>query len=129
MTSAYSGYNTDVNGFRETLKPLVGGRKRISALILGTGGASNAVAYVLKIMDIPFIYVSRSPDNKDQISYADLTPEIISDHQLIINTTPVGMFPKVRRSASNTLSIPKCKAHPVRPYLQPKRDNIPQTWP
>lgn len=94
------GYNTDVNGFRETLKPLVGGRKRISALILGTGGASSAVAYVLKIMDIPFIYVSRSPDNNDQISYAGLTPEIISDHQLIINTTPVGMFPKVEDAPS-----------------------------
>jgi shikimate dehydrogenase len=89
------GYNTDVIGFEETLKPLVAGRKDISALILGTGGASNAVAFVLQKLHIPYTYVSRVPKNKEQFSYKDLTEKILHKYQLIINTTPVGMFPVV----------------------------------
>jgi len=89
------GYNTDVIGFEETLRPLLADRKSDAALILGTGGASNAVAYVLHKMKIPFIYVSRTPANKNERSYTELTSEIINRHRLIINTTPVGMFPLV----------------------------------
>jgi shikimate dehydrogenase len=89
------GYNTDVIGFEETLKPLVAGRKDISALILGTGGASNAVAFVLQKLHIPYTYVSRVPKNKEQFSYKDLTEKLLHKYQLIINTTPVGMFPLV----------------------------------
>ncbi len=63
-----------------------------SALILGTGGSSRAVAYGLKKMGIDFSYVSRKGSG---IDYADLNPEIMAHHKLIINCTPVGMFPEI----------------------------------
>ena len=86
------GFNTDVIGFEETLKPLLMGEK-IAALILGTGGASNAVSCVLNKLNIPFTFISRSPRNHNQLDYTGLTPEMIQSHHLIINTTPVGMYP------------------------------------
>lgn len=89
------GYNTDAIGFEETLKPLINGRNNLSALILGSGGASNAVAFVLNKLNISYFLVSRTPINKDQISYTEITEKILSKHQLIINTTPVGMYPQV----------------------------------
>ena len=65
----------------------------INALILGTGGSSLAVAYSLDLMGIKYRYVSRNPINREILSYIDLTEETIKNHQLIINTTPLGMFP------------------------------------
>jgi len=64
------------------------------ALILGTGGASKAVRYVFKELGIDFKMVSRKP-RTGWLTYSDLTPEIISKAPLIINTTPLGMFPNV----------------------------------
>lgn len=89
------GFNTDIIGFRESLIPHL--HKKIkSALILGTGGASKAIAFVLKQLDIPFTFVSRnSGDNK--IAYEELSPDLITNNLLIVNTTPVGMFPDVNR--------------------------------
>jgi len=63
-------------------------------LILGTGGASKAVAAALKMLNIDFLYVSRTAKNKNTISYNELTPELVEQHKLIINTTPIGMFPE-----------------------------------
>ncbi len=85
-------YNTDVTGFFQSfvkhLKP-----HHQKALILGTGGASKAVAYVLNQLKIPFYKVSRNPSNNQQIAYGDLNKNVMKEHQIIINTTPVGTFP------------------------------------
>lgn len=87
------GYNSDCIGFRESLKPML--RSDIQkALILGTGGASKAVAYALKQLGIEYNFVSRTP-SEGQLSYKDLSQEIIKNHLLIVNTTPLGMFPDV----------------------------------
>jgi shikimate dehydrogenase len=87
------GYNTDYLGFMKTLNPIVSDSLN-KALILGTGGAAKAVAYVLDELKIPFLYVSRD-ENNSSISYAGLNEKILSEYPLIINTTPLGMFPDV----------------------------------
>jgi shikimate dehydrogenase len=85
------GYNTDTIGFYNSLKSLLQ-QQHNQALILGTGGASKAVAYALQQLEIPFQFVSR--EKKDgQLSYSDLTDAIVASHKLIINTTPLGMKP------------------------------------
>lgn len=85
------GYNTDWLGFRDSLIPLL--RPDIkAALILGTGGASKAVAYALKRINIDYKTVSREISNGDLI-YDNLSPEIIGKYKLIINATPLGTFP------------------------------------
>jgi shikimate dehydrogenase len=86
------GYNTDAYGFYTSLKPFLDNNLK-SALILGTGGASKAVAYVLKNLGISCLFVSRHPKSSDHISYADLCGPVLYDYQLIVNTTPVGMHP------------------------------------
>ncbi|MGD0582170.1 MAG: shikimate dehydrogenase [Bacteroidales bacterium] len=88
------GYNTDIYGFRESLLPELKADK-YSALILGTGGSSLAVRYVLTSLGINYISVSRTPSEVN-IAYADLTDEIIKENNLIINTTPLGMFPNIK---------------------------------
>lgn len=88
------GFNTDYIGFRESLEDFLAG-KRPSALVLGTGGASKAVVQALKDLGINFHMVSRkNADNT--FSYQDLkdNPAILSSHKLIINTTPLGTYPK-----------------------------------
>lgn len=89
------GFNTDAYGFEKSLLPIVKSQHR-KALILGTGGASKAVAYVLKKMKIDFLFVSRNP-KKNQINYTDLTSEVIKTHSLIINTTPLGTKGKLEK--------------------------------
>ena len=88
-----TGFNTDVIGFEKSLvEKLTSGDKR--ALILGTGGSSKAVAWVLQQKGIPFLFVSRKKSsNSLQISYEELSREMIVSHQLIINSTPLGMSP------------------------------------
>ncbi len=88
------GFNTDVYGFKKSLKPLLKEHHQ-KALILGTGGASKAVAYVLKKLDIKYKFVSRSPKGKKQISYNELTKEVVQSHHLIINCTPLGTHPNI----------------------------------
>lgn len=83
------GYNSDVIGFTRSLEPLVKG-KHSKALILGTGGASKAIAYSLKQLGIEFIFVSRKASD-NAIAYSDLTEEIVKSHTLIVNCTPLGM--------------------------------------
>ncbi|MFC6858867.1 shikimate dehydrogenase family protein [Zunongwangia atlantica] len=87
------GHNTDFIGFRDSLKPHLR-PQHTHALILGTGGASKAVAYALKTLGISYKFVSRSP-LEDQFSYSDLNEEIIQKYSLIINTTPLGTFPDI----------------------------------
>jgi len=94
--SKLKGYNTDAEGFELSLVPLLQPQHK-HALILGTGGASKAVAYSLKQLNIPFQFVSR---NKEQgtITYADCSRELLSNHTLIINTTPVGQYPHIEEA-------------------------------
>lgn len=87
------GYNTDVYGFSQLLERALKGKEVEHALVLGTGGASKAVRYVLKQKNIPFSAVSRSPEKGDY-TYETLTDEILRQNHLIINTTPLGMAPK-----------------------------------
>jgi shikimate dehydrogenase len=91
-----TGYNTDADGFKLSIKPFLENHYE-RALILGTGGSSRAVAYVLKQWGIPFHFVSREKRN-GAISYADINPDSIQHFKLIINTTPLGMFPNVDAS-------------------------------
>lgn len=87
------GYNTDVAGFRRSLEPqLKPHHKR--AVILGTGGASKAICYALNKLGIEYCLVSRSK-RKGGFDYEDLNEEVFSEYHLIINTTPLGMFPDV----------------------------------
>ena len=86
------GHNTDILGFKQSIEPLLDPTKHKKALILGTGGASKAIFHGLKQLGIESIFVSRTPI-KDGLTYNDLTPAIIEAHTVIVNTTPVGMFP------------------------------------
>lgn len=88
------GYNTDVDGIRLTLDKLIGDSAIDGALILGSGGASQAVKYVLAERMIPYSVVSRSAGSGD-LTYAQLTREVITNNHLIINASPVGMSPNV----------------------------------
>ena len=89
------GFNTDVFGFEKSLKQFL--RQHIhsiqNALILGTGGAAKAVKFVLSKNEIPYSSVSRNAQKGD-FTYNDLDEKLIKSHQLIINTTPLGMVPK-----------------------------------
>lgn len=87
------GYNTDVDGIRLSLDKLLCGAAVDSALVLGTGGASQAVQYVLAERDIPFAIVSRD-GSRGNLSYDDLSREVMASNHLIINASPVGMYPR-----------------------------------
>jgi len=93
VNGVFTGYNTDVVGFEESLvRKLEPYHNR--ALILGTGGASKAVEYVLRKLGISYYMVSREP-GAGRLSYDQVDEEVIYSHTLIINTTPLGMYPKV----------------------------------
>jgi shikimate dehydrogenase len=87
------GYNTDVYGFRKSLEPLLEPHHQ-KALVLGTGGASKAVAHVLRDLGIAFNYVSRRP-GEGQFAYTDLGGTDMGEYSVIINTTPLGTWPAV----------------------------------
>ncbi|NRB83660.1 MAG: shikimate dehydrogenase [Winogradskyella sp.] len=90
------GYNTDYYGFKNSLKPHLNKHHK-RALILGTGGASKAVAYALKKLKIQYDYVSRTEKEGVKFLYTDLTEDIISSYNIIINCTPIGTFPDVNQ--------------------------------
>ena len=89
------GYNTDCYGFKKSLTETFI-KKPKTAFILGTGGASSAVEYVLNQIKIPFKIVSRNPKS-NQIHYKELNEKIIVNHSLIINTTPLGTYPDINK--------------------------------
>lgn len=93
-TGKMKGYNTDVYGFKQSLKPFLENQHQ-RALILGTGGASKAVAYVLNELGITTAFVSRTPQLENQLSYDELNENILASFLLIVNTTPLGTFPNV----------------------------------
>jgi shikimate dehydrogenase len=85
------GFNTDYLGFKKSLEPLLN-QYHQKALILGTGGASKAVAYALKKLKIPYLYVSRTADG-EAISYNQITKNTFIEFQIIVNCSPVGTSP------------------------------------
>ena len=85
------GYNTDAPAFQQTIQHLE--NKDLKALVLGSGGAAKAVCFALNKLNIEYSIVSRKKDEMQRISYRDLNKNIISEFHLIINSTPVGMFP------------------------------------
>jgi shikimate dehydrogenase len=88
------GFNTDVYGFEMSIKPFLENHYE-RALILGTGGASKAVAYVLRKWGIPYHFVSRTPRGEQELSYDVLKAEVMHHFPLIINTTPLGTYPDI----------------------------------
>nr|WP_068889955.1 shikimate dehydrogenase [Pedobacter panaciterrae] len=87
------GYNTDAYGFEESLKPMLNKQHR-KALVFGDGGAAKAVKYVLNKLKIPFIVVTRTV-TPSSILYDAVTPELLQEYTVLINTTPLGMSPNI----------------------------------
>lgn len=88
------GHNTDAFGFRQSIKPfLTNVHER--AIILGTGGASKAVAYVFETIGVDTIFISRKPEETWEFSYDDLNVHMLRACKVIVNCTPVGTFPNI----------------------------------
>lgn len=85
------GFNSDVVGFTQSLQPLIAPFHK-KALILGTGGASKAVAYGLKSLGLDFLFVSRTK-KPGCLTYNEVTPKVVDEYNVIVNCTPVGMYP------------------------------------
>lgn len=90
------GYNTDVVGFEKSFSSLLRPH-HTRALVLGNGGATAAVVHVLKKLNIEYKVVSRQLHGLSSLTYYDVNEQVISENQVIINTTPVGTFPNVDR--------------------------------
>jgi len=90
------GFNSDIIGFMNSIRPLLQPHHQ-KALILGTGGASRAIRVGLNRLGIQWKYVSRSP-RENMFTYDDLTPEILHEYEVIVNCSPVGMYPHVDES-------------------------------
>jgi len=94
------GYNTDAYGFHQSIKPFLTFHHE-RALIFGTGGASKAVAHVFKSIGLDVIFVSRNPNEElNQFQYSDVNEAMISACKVIVNCTPVGMYPTIEESIS-----------------------------
>ncbi len=89
----FKGYNSDIIGFSDSISPLLT-PSRNRALVLGTGGAAKAVAQGLRNLGVEPVYVSRTA-RPGILTYADLTPEVMAAYKIIVNTTPLGMYPHV----------------------------------
>jgi shikimate dehydrogenase len=90
------GYNSDIIGFMKSIEMMLNEKHR-KALILGTGGSSKAIYHGLKQLGISAVFVSRTP-KKECLTYEEITKDVIKEHTVIVNTTPVGMFPKTDES-------------------------------
>jgi shikimate dehydrogenase len=88
------GYNTDAFGFGQSIKPFLNNNHE-RAMILGTGGASKAIAYVLKNIGLSVIFVSRNPKNNSEFRYDTINENMVNACKMIVNCTPVGTFPEV----------------------------------
>ncbi len=87
-----TGYNTDITGFEKSFLDILTPGKTLKALIFGSGGSGKMVQYSLKRNNIPFLTVSRN-EIADGITYQDLDENIMREYRLLVNTTPVGMYP------------------------------------
>ncbi len=88
------GFNSDVVGFVESIRPLLE-RYHKKALILGTGGASKAIEYGLRSLGLQTTKVSRTKKGADVLTYDELTPDVMADYKVVVNCTPVGMHPNI----------------------------------
>ncbi|WP_110493512.1 shikimate dehydrogenase family protein [Candidatus Karelsulcia muelleri] len=88
------GYNTDIYGFEKSFKKNLKFFHK-KALILGTGGVSKSIMYVLTKLGIKYLFVSRKKKEKNCISYSEISKELIYNYNIIINCTPVGTFPNI----------------------------------
>jgi shikimate dehydrogenase len=93
------GYNSDIYGFERSIKPYLTSL-HTKALILGTGGASKAIKYVLTKNRIAFVSASIEELKENEIPYAQVTPEVVNERKLIINATPLGTYPNVDQCVS-----------------------------
>lgn len=89
------GFNTDYHGFQKSIEPFIKDHHK-KALILGTGGASKAVAFVFKQLGINYKFVSRNPE-ENELNYSNLNKAIISQYTIIVNCTPLGTYPDINR--------------------------------
>jgi shikimate dehydrogenase len=89
-----TGFNSDIIGFKESIQPLLGEHHQ-RALILGTGGSAKAIFYGLKQLGIIATYVSREKSSEMVLTYQELTERVMTTHSIIVNCTPVGMWPNV----------------------------------
>ena len=87
------GYNSDVIGFTQSIEPMLDKKWHKKALILGTGGASKAIDYGLRNLGLETVFVSRY-ERPGTIQYPLITPEVIKEYNVIVNCTPIGMYPK-----------------------------------
>lgn len=106
---SFYGFNTDHIGFGKSLVPLID-TKIPKALVIGNGGASEAIRFALDNLSIQHTTVSRNPGNM-QLGYAQVDQNVIAEHQLIINTTPLGMYPAI-------------DSYPLLPYHFLTRDHL-----
>ncbi|MGC6284771.1 MAG: shikimate dehydrogenase family protein [Polaribacter sp.] len=93
------GFNTDIYGFENSFKPLLKPLHQ-KALILGTGGASRAIEFVLNKLNIKYKFVSRNPSVENQITYSEITKEVMNEFTIIINCTPLGTYPDIEKCPS-----------------------------
>ena len=87
------GYNSDVIGFTKSIEPMLEAKWHKKALILGTGGASKAIDYGLRNLGLETVFVSRY-ERPGTIQYKSITPEVVKEYNVIVNCTPVGLYPK-----------------------------------
>jgi shikimate dehydrogenase len=87
------GYNSDVIGFTQSIEPMLDKKWHKKALILGTGGASKAINYGLKSLGLETVFVSRY-ERPGTIQYESITPEVVKEYNVIVNCTPLGMYPR-----------------------------------
>lgn len=91
---SFKGYNSDSVAFGDSLRPMLNPGIHTAALVLGSGGASRAVCHALRQAGVRPQIVSRTAGD-GRITYADITPEVMASHKVIVNTTPLGMYPHV----------------------------------
>jgi len=94
VNGKWIGHNTDVFGFKQSIKPFLN-NKHERAAILGTGGSAKAVAYVLRNIGLEVLFISRNPSGEDQFSYSNLNEYFFRSVKLLVNCTPIGTFPDV----------------------------------
>ena len=87
-------FNSDIIGFQQSIQPMLDDSHR-KALVLGTGGASKAVYFGLKQLGVEPIFVSRHPKTDNCIAYGDITPSLMEEYTVIVNATPLGMYPNI----------------------------------
>jgi len=104
------GYNTDAHGFHQSIKPFLTNQHE-RALIIGTGGAAKAVAYVLQQIGLNVVFVARNPQGENEFPFESLNEHMVHACKLIVHCTPVGTFP------NNSECIPFPFAHLSKEHL------------